>query len=189
MPASSRSAADENESRLVQAARAAAALAEQLTTGVGVLAGVSASAGVLLWGILWWPPSGHLPSVLGAAVTLALFLGPAAVLALFYQGLRDLLDLPERLSNRTTHTVEHSTDAVRSVTKETSGLLGRLWTIMKRIWALRSVLSENRALLVRYGALIRFVTPGFLLLVVGATIATGVLVLAASLTLLVAWIL
>lgn len=179
------------ESRLVQAARAAAALATRLTTGVGVLAGVSAGTGLFLWGVLWWPLSGHLASLLGSAATLVLVLGPSAVLTLFYLGLRDLLVLPNRLSNRTARTAEQSTDAVRSVTSPPSspGLLGRLWEVVKQIWALRSVLLENRTLLVRYGALIRFVNPGFLLLVVGATVATALLVPSALLTLLSAWIL
>ncbi|WP_103020328.1 hypothetical protein [Salinibacter altiplanensis] len=191
MPASSSPSPDSNEEgRLVQTARAAAALAEQLTTGVAVLAGLSAGAALLLWGVLWWPLSSHVLSLLGAAVTFALLLGPTAVLALFYQGLRDLLALPTRLSDRTTRTVEQSTDAFRSVTTETpSGLLGRLWDVVTHIWALRGVLLENRALLVRYGVLLRFVNPGFLLLVVGAIGATGLLVPGALFALVVAWIL
>ncbi len=189
--ASSSPSPDSNkEGRLVQTARAAAALAERLTTGVAVLAGLSAGAALLLWGVLWWPLSGRVLSLLGAAVTFALLLGPTAVLALFYQGLRDLLALPTRLSDRTTRTVEQSTDAFRSVTTETpSGLLGRLWDVVTHIWALRGVLLENRALLVRYGVLLRFVNPGFLLLVVGATAATGLLVPGTLFALVVAWIL
>ena len=128
LPDSSSSSSPPNEDgRLVRTARAAAALAERLTTGVAVLAGVSAGAGLLLWGILWWPPSGHVSSLLGAAATFVPLLGPAAVLALFYQGLRDLSALPDRLSDRTTRTVEQSTDTFRSVTTETPpGLFGRL---------------------------------------------------------------
>ena len=118
-------------------------------------------------------------------------MGPAVVLALFSQGLHDLLVLPDRLSDQTTRTVEQSTDTLRSVTTETpSGLLGRLWGIVKHIWALRGVLLENRALLApRYGALLRLATPGFLLLVVGATVATGLFVPGAFLALLLVRIL
>ena len=187
-PASSSTAAD--ESRLVQAARAAAALANRLTTGIAVLAGLSAAAGLLLWGLLWWPPSGALSSLVGATVTLLLVLGPAAVLTLFYLGLRDLLTLPDRLSARTAHTVEQSAEAVRAATSEAStNLLGRLWGIVRQVWALRRVLLENRALLVRTGALVRFANPGFLLLVGAATVATGLLVAGALLALAVVWIL
>lgn len=187
---SSPSSQPNEEGRLVRTARTVAALAERLTTGVAVLAGVSAGAGPLLWGILWWPPSGHLSSLLGAAATLALLMGPAVVLALFSQGLHDLLVLPDRLSDQTTRTVEQSTDTLRSVTTETpSGLLGRLWGIVKHIWALRGVLLENRALLARYGALLRLATPGFLFLVVGATVATGLFVPGAFLALLLVRIL
>jgi len=191
LPDSSSPSSEPNEEgRLVRTARAAAALADRLTTGVAVLASTSAGAGLLLWGVLWWPPSGHVSSLLGAAITFALLLGPAAVLGLFYLGLRDLLALPDRLSDRTARTVEQSADAVRSVTTDPpSGPLGRLWGAVKQVWALRTVLLENRALLVRYGTLIRFVNPGFLLLVVGATVATGLLVPGALLALLIAWIL
>jgi hypothetical protein len=51
------------------------------------------------------------------------------------------------------------------------------------------VLLENRALLVRYGALLRFLNPGFLLLVVGVTVATGLLVPGALLAVLVVGVL
>ena len=81
LPDASPSSQPNEEGRLVRTARTFAALAERLTTGVAVLAGVSAGAGPLLWGILWWPPSGHLSSLLGAAATLALLMGPAVVLS------------------------------------------------------------------------------------------------------------
>lgn len=179
-----------NEGRLVRAARTASSLAERLKIGVAVLTGISAGAALLLWWILWWPPGHNLLSLLAAAVTLGLLSGPAAVLGLFYVGLHDLLALPERLTARMAETVEQSTHTARSLaTGKSSGTVGRVWGIVKRIWALRSVLSENRALLVRYGALIRFVNPGFLLLVVAATIATGLLVPCALLSLFGVWIL
>ncbi len=153
--------------RLARTARTAAALARRLRGGVAGAAALSAGAGLFLWALLWWPPSMRLGPLFGAAATLVLLLGPAAVLGLFYQGLSDLLALPDRLSERTTRTVEQSTEAARSVAgSDASGVLGRLWGLGKQIWALRSVLLENRALLLRYGALLRFVTPGFLLLVV-----------------------
>ena len=186
MPASSPSDTS-NEGRLMQAARAAASLAARLTMGAGVLAGTSAGAGLLLWGLLWWPVGSRLVSLVGAGVTFVLLLGPSAVLALFYLGLRDLRALPDRLANRTARTVEQSADAAEAVASgpSGSGLFGRLWGTVKQIWALRGVLLENRALLVRYGALIRFVNPGFLLLVVGAAVATGLLVPGALFALLV----
>ncbi len=170
----------------MQAARAAASLAARLATGAGILAGASAGAGLLLWGLLWWPVSSRLVSMAGAAVTFVLVLGPSAILALFYLGLRDLQALPDRLADRTARTVEQSAEATAAVASgsSASGLFGRLWGTVKQIWALRGVLLENRALLVRYGALIRFVNPGFLLLVVGATVVTGLLVPGALLALL-----
>jgi hypothetical protein len=144
---------------------------------VAALTAVSAGAGLLLWGLLWWPFPANFLGVVGAGATLVLLVGPAAVLALFYQGLRDLQALPERLAERAARTAEQSTEAVRSATAEAPrGWVGRLWGLVRQIWALRAVLSENRALLLRYGALLRFVTPGFLLLVVGAVGMSLVLV-------------
>lgn len=171
----------------MQAARAAASLAARLVTGAGILAGASAGAGLLLWSLLWWPVGSHLASLVGAGGTFVLLSGPSAILALFYLGLRDLQALPDRLADRTSRTVEQSADAAAAVASgpSASGLFGRLWETVKQIWALRGVLLENRALLVRYGALIRFVNPGFLLLVVGAAVVTGLLVPGALLALLV----
>lgn len=177
MPDASSSPDQAPNGRLVRTARTAATLARRLRGGVAVVATLSAGAGLFLWALLWWPPSTRLGPLFWAAVTLALLLGPTAVLGLFYQGLSDLLALPDRLSERTTRTVEQSTEAARSVAgSNASGVLGRLWGLVKQIWALRSVLLENRALLLRYGALLRFVTPGFLLLVVLAAVVSLLLV-------------
>lgn len=153
--------------RLVRVARTAAALAHRLQKATAVLAGSAAGAGLLIWALIWWPPALHPSSLVGAGATLGLLLAPAAVLGVFVQGLSDLLALPDRLSTRAAETADQSTDAVRAAKENMSGgFLGRLWSIVRQIWALRTVLSENRALLLRYGALLRFLTPGFLLLVV-----------------------
>lgn len=113
----------------MQAARAAASLAARLATGAGILAGASAGAGLLLWGLLWWPVSSRLVSLAGAAVTFVLVLGPSAILALFYLGLRDLQALPDRLADRTSRTIEQSAEAAAAVASgpSASGLFGRLW--------------------------------------------------------------
>lgn len=146
-------------------------------TGVAALAASSAGAGMLLWGLLWWPPETGLLSLFGAAVTLVVFLAPAASLGLFYQGLRELRALPDRVAERTDRTLSESTEAVRAARgEETEGWIGRVWGILRQIWALRTILLDNRALLLRYGALLRFVTPGFVLLVVGATVVSLLLI-------------
>jgi hypothetical protein len=178
---------DSTNGRLVQTARTVAALARRLSRGVAVLTVGSATAGLLLWGLLWWPPRLTLSTLLGASLTGGLLLGPAAVLGLFYQGLRDVLALPQRLSDRTRRTVDQSAEAARSVADDRyDGLLGRAWGIVKQIWRLRTVLTENRDLLLRYGLLVRFLNPGFLLLVVGATLLSLLLIPASLLTALLA---
>jgi hypothetical protein len=157
---------DEPPTRLIRGARRVASLAQRLTTGVAWLAGASAGAGLLLWGLFWWPITPRPVVLLGAGASLLLLLAPAATLGLFYQGLYDLQALPDRLSTHARRTAEHSAEAARATTTNGfDGPLGWLWGLVKQIWALRTVLTENRALLIRYGALLRFVTPGFLLLV------------------------
>lgn len=166
-----------------------ASLAQRLTTGVAWLAGASAGAGLLLWGLLWWPIAPRPVGLLGAGASLVLLLAPAATLALFYQGLYDLQALPSRFSNHARRTAEHSAEAARATTTDGSDdRLGWLWGLVKQIWALRTVLTENRALLVRYGALLRFVTPGFLLLVALAAGLSALLVPIAAVAGLVALI-
>lgn len=175
------------DSRLLRAARTVAGLARRLRTGVAVLAGAAAGAGLLLWILFWWPPVLRPLPLAGTGAILLVLLAPAAVLGLFVQGLHDLLALPDRLSERTAETVDQSAEAVRATTTDApDGVLGRLWGLVRQIWALRTVLSENRALLVRYGALLRFVTPGFLLLVVLAAGISLLLVPGAVLAALVA---
>lgn len=185
--ASASASSDTPDGRLVRAARTTATLARRISWGVAALLAVSVLAGGTLWALFWWPVPSHVGALLGAAATGVLCLGPAVVLGLFYVGLRDLLALPARLAERSSRTVEQSADALQSVTTDPrAGLLGRLWGVLKQIWALRSVLQENRALLVRYGALVRFVNPGFLLLVVLSAGATLLLVPLAAVAGLVA---
>lgn len=167
--------------------RTAAILAQHLIRAVRVLALTSAFAGAVLWLLLWWPMPLRAGSLIGAGVTLGLLLTPAAVLGLFYAGLRDLAALPSRLSTHAAQTVEASTDTYHAATESFGFGWGPLRRLLGRIWALRSLFTEHRALLVRYGTLLRFVTPGFLLLVVGAAGAAALLVAGAVIALLAAW--
>lgn len=156
-----------SDNAINRAVRSVSLLARRLTTGVAVLAVASAGAGGFLWILLWWPLSVRLLPLLGTSISFVVLLAPATVLGLFYQGLRDLLALPDRISERTSRTLSQTTASAQTVaTRTTSGALGRLWGLLTEMWALRRTLLENKALLVRYGALIRFVNPGFLLLVV-----------------------
>lgn len=170
-----------SDSRLASVLRTTATLARRLMKGIALLTGGSAGAGTALWVLLRWPPQPHLLWLASATVLFVVLLAPATILGLFYVGLRDLQALPNQLSEQTRRTLERSTDAARMLgTDSSTGLLGRLWGVMRQIWALRSVLLENRVLLLRYGALIRFVNPGFLLLVVLSTIASLLLIPAAA---------
>lgn len=177
MPSSAPDSGSTADGRLLRAARAGAALARRLTTAVRYLAFASAAAGVGLWGLLWWPLPGQGWSVLWSGAGLLVLLAPAAVLELFYAGLRDLLALPDRLAVRTTDTIDQSAATARTLSDDAAvGLWDCLCSIVWEIWQLRRVLLDNRALLARYGALLRVLTPGFLGLGAGAALISLLLV-------------
>jgi hypothetical protein len=190
MPSSASDSDPTADGRLLRAARAGAALARRLTTAVRRLAFLSAASGLGLWGLLWWPLPVQGESVLWAGAGLLVLLAPAAVLGLFYVGLRDLLALPDRLAARTTDTIDQSATAARTLSNgEAESVWGRLRRIVREIWQLRRVLLDNRALLVRYGMLLRVLTPGFLVLGAGAVLASLLLVPIAVGAGLLAWLL
>lgn len=145
-----------------------------------MLAGVSAGAGTFLWIVLWWPVPYRVVPLVAATGTLVLLFVPATLLGLFYLGLRDLLVLPDRVAARASKTAQQSAAAARPIRTEPSSIPGRLVTLVRRIWDLRSVLLENRALIAHYGALLRFITPAFLLLVVLAAALSAVLIVLAA---------
>jgi hypothetical protein len=115
-------------------------------------------------------------------------LAPAVVLGLFYAGLKDLAALPGRLSRGVEKTQQATADSYRAATRPGDSRWGWLRNLLSQLWSLRSLLSDHRTLLVRYGTLFRLVTPGFLLLVVGAAGVTLLLVPASLLALFV-WLL
>jgi hypothetical protein len=82
--------------------------------------------------------------------------------------------------------MDASVASYRAATDASDSWWGWGRRISSRLWALRSLLADHRTLLVQYGMMLRVVTPGFLLLVVGAALATGVLVPGAALALVVA---
>ena len=177
------------EKRTGRALGTAAALARPLMRATWGLMLTAALAGSTLWLVVWWPLSLRSGTLVGAGLTLLLFLAPAAVLGFFYAGLRDLAALPERLSTGVSETVDASVASYRAATDASDSWWGWGRRLLGRIWSLRSLLADHRALLVRYGMMLRLVTPGFLLLVVLAVGAAVLLVPAAGVALLLAWIL
>ena len=103
-----------------------------------------------------------------------LLLLPAGVLALFYQGLRDLMKLPERLRGQLDVDKDAAAQAARTMRAD-AGKSSRLWRFVKGLWALRTAVMDSKGLLLRYGAMIRFINPWSLLAVLAATGATFVL--------------
>lgn len=173
------------ESRSARVAQLGASLAQGLSTGIRRLTYVAVSAAVVLWAALFVPTSLHPTDLLLGGMTLVGLLSPATILGLSYVGLRDLLALPNRLAIRTSASLDQSVETARALSDDApSGLWDRLKHVLRQIWALRHVLLENRALLTRYGTLLRFLTPGFLLLTILAVVATLMLAVGAALALL-----
>lgn len=161
-----------------------AALASALARATLRIAKVSAGAGLVVWGVLFdGGTSGPLSAVL---TSLAAFLFPAAILGLLYLGLRDLIGLPGRLFSRRDNATEWLAETTSLAAEERDlSAAGRLWQIVKQVWALRSVLSQYRGAIFRSTLALRVLNPGFLLLALGAIAATGLLVLGAGIAILV----
>lgn len=185
-PSLSTPAGEASDTTVDRIVGAVGTLAQHLLRSVKLLTGTAALAGATLWWALWGLSPFQTGAVAGPVLTLALLLAPAVVLGLFYTGLRDLAALPDRLSTGVSQTLDASVASYRAATDAPDSWWGWGRRIFSRLWALRSLLADHRALLVRYGMMLRVVTPGFLLLVVGATLATGVLVPGAALALVVA---
>ena len=177
------------DTRAGRALGTAASLARHLMRATWGLMLTAALAGSTLWLVVWWPLSLRSGTLVGAGLTLLLFLAPAAVLGFFYAGLRDLAALPERLSTGVSETVDASVASYRAATDASDSWWEWGRRLVGRLWTLRSLLTEHRALLVRYGMMLRVATPGFLLLVVGAALTTVVLAPGAVLAVFAAWIL
>ena len=151
-----------------------ARLAGWLVRGVGAFTIVSLLAGCGAWWALFggWPAHG-LAQLLAVGLG-GLLLLPAGVLALFYQGLRDLMALPERLRGQLDLDKDAATQAARTM-RASPKKGSRLWRFVKGLWALRTAVMDSKGLLLRYGAMIRFINPWSLLAVLAATGATFVL--------------
>ena len=149
-------------------------LAMRLTQSVGWFTAASAVLGVGSWWVLFggWPTYAVL-QFLAFVFGIALLL-PAAILALFYQGLRDLVALPKRIRDQIEADKEAAQEAAGVVLpdKKKQKSRGRLWRFVKGMWALRKAITDSKGLLIRYGAMIRFITPFSILAVLAATAFT-----------------
>lgn len=171
MPDSSTSLSDADASTKIATL---ARLASWLVRGVGAFAVASLLTGLGTWWALFgaWPAHG-LAQVLALGLA-GLLLLPAGVLALFYQGLRDLMKLPDRLRSQLDVDKDAATQAARAV-RPGPEQGSRLRRFVKGLWALRTAVMDSKGLLLRYGAMIRFITPWSLLAVLAATGATFLL--------------
>jgi hypothetical protein len=151
-----------------------ARIASWLVRGVGTFTVVSLLAGATTWWVLFggWPAHG-LAQLLAVGLA-GLLLLPAGVLALFYQGLRDLIALPERLRNQVDVDKDAAAQAARTIRPGPENG-NRLWRFVRGVWTLRTAVMDSKGLLLRYGAMIRFITPWSFLAVLAATGATFVL--------------
>ena len=180
--------ADQNAddaSRLMRLARMLEQKARLLAGIVRWVALGAAAVAVWLWAVVVMlaAPEGWGGVLVGAL--LVVLLGPAAILGVFYWGLYDLMKLPERLALQVERGRTQATSRPADVPSASRGISGRFYGFLQRLWRLRSMLLESRALLIRYGAMVRLVTPFFVLLVVGAVVVSGLMIPVAAIATLV----
>jgi len=109
------------------------------------VATVSAGAGVLTAALLlgepllneqiWWP--------LAAAIALAL-VAPATLTWLGAGAMRDVVELPGRLRTGAAEAAQHARAAVRPGAEDDTRVQGRLFGVVRALWAARSVVTDAR---------------------------------------------
>ena len=171
-------AKNDAEGRLVRLAHALERKARLLVGIVRWMTIGSAGVAVWLWAVVFMPATLEAWRVVLAGGALIVLLGPAAILGVFYWGLYDMMKLPERLADQVSQSLQGKTrnGGKGSTGRVTVGILGRLQALLRQIWQLRTLLVEGRALLIRYGAMVRLVTPFFVLLVIGAIVVSLLMV-------------
>ena len=138
---------------------------------------VAAAVGVALLGVLLGRDG------LGAldVVVLAVLLAAPAVVAFFAVGVRELLELPERLMRLPHRGVEH----VEELTRLAEDARGATWRRAPfLVWRLRSLVSSTRDL-VGIALPLRVLAPPFLALTLVAVVVCGLLVGAGLIALVV----
>lgn len=202
-----KASADAEGTAAVQVVEKASRLAQSVQRAATIYTAVVGVAGAACWSLLW---DGAISLLLpGSAFSvwavagLVLLLAPAGVLGLFVAGLHELVALPDRVraqmqrgaaASQSAYTATRESirpaedDAAPDIRSSRRGvwrIAGRLVRVGWRLW---TFVQESRGLLLHYGALLRLLTPGFLLLVAAAALVGSLLVLLAGVGSLVALI-
>jgi multisubunit Na+/H+ antiporter MnhC subunit len=162
-----------------------ATLARAIVGKVGFLAIASLAAGVWLWlSLLGTMELAGWGWVLAGMVA-ALAFGPAAILSLFYLGLRQLISLPSRASEFAA-VGRHGVSAVAdSVTAKGLGTRDRAWRLLRSTFGLLKAALDSKGLLMDSVAIVRLANPVTLVMVLSAIVASfAIMALALATTLL-----
>ncbi len=153
-------------------------IARALIGKAGVLAGVTAVSGIWLWSLIFYPFSSlnGLGPAAGAALVLVLLLAPAGVIALFWFGLRTLIQLPERLIERADESQATAGVLARSAVDPSTYSSTGLVPFVRGITRLRTSLLESKALILQIGAVARLINPLFVVVLLGSLLISPILI-------------
>ncbi len=171
-------------SRILAVVRPAAEMARRFTGFFGALAGASMSAAAIVWLALFIPfgPVAVWKIVL-AVVSLVLLLAPGGLLLLFWFGLKQLMRLPDQLRSSAGQLAASGKNVLASGTPGTANdkRMGRLILLLRSLVDVRSVLLDSREMLVQAVVLVRMANPISIIVVIGSTVLSGLLIVVALL--------
>jgi hypothetical protein len=179
-------AADGELPRVLAALRAVAPLARTVAGAVRTLAFVSLGAGaVIILAVL----SEGLPSSAGSIALLVLLAVavavPGAVLLVFYTALSEVLELPARLRDLPRTGREHAAELARIERETRAGGRSGWVRFPLALWRLLDFLRSSGWILRPHVPVLALLSAKLLVAVVLAVVATGVLVVAALVAVLV----
>ncbi len=146
-----------------------------------LMAGIAA---VVVWLLIFAPFTAlSVWKILFAAVTAGVLLIPAAILGVFWIGLRQLVALPARLAETAGQVGDQGRRALASISPTPSAQKGRFQRVLPLIRTLvdvRSLLMESRELMLQAIVLVRVANPIMLVIVLLSAVAGFVLIAVAA---------
>lgn len=163
-------------------------IAHVLIGKTGVLAVVTGLAGLWLWSLVFYPFAGLTTAgaVVLAAFALVLLLTPAAIIGLFWLGLRTLIRLPEQVIERTDESTVTAGAVARAAVDPSTYTSAGLVPFVRSISRLRHALLESKALVLQIGAVARLINPLFVFLLLAALLLAPLMMAVAVVTVLAA---
>ncbi len=169
--------------RLLGVVEPAAAVARGFAGFFGGLSLLSALAGLMLFILIFAPFSSvSMAGGVGMGVVLILLLLPGAVLGLFRLGLWQLIGLPSEAAAALGNVEVRSLDAIDASRSrpDGEGRVARLVRFVRSLVDVRSTLLQSKELALKSAVLLRVANPITLIIVLGSTLLSILLVLVAA---------